>query len=198
LKTRIQSYQIQNSDAQQNDFLHELISGVDRISHLLDQMLILARADARQRQDLQPKIDLYHLAEEVLAEHAHMGIDKDIDLSLQGSRQTITGDAEALRILLGNLIDNAIKYTPSGGKISVAVTHTAQHTEFSIEDNGPGIPAEQREALFQRFKRGEQQHTTAGSGLGLSIIRRIAELHTAAVILQTPKSGHGLLVRVTF
>ena len=198
LKTRIQSFQIKSQKAKEKTFLLDMEKGVDRISHLLDQMLILARADTRQRQIAQKAFDLYQLTEQEFAELAHKGIEKELQLSLFGDRQTINGDTEAIRILVRNLIDNAMKYTPEGGSVRVSVMKQGQHVELVIEDSGPGIPPEQREALFQRFKRGSHQHMAAGSGLGLAIIRRIAELHRAAVLLQTPDNGQGLRVRVIF
>ncbi len=198
LKTRIQAFQIRVTDPDEIHFLHDLSKGVDRISHLLLQMLILARADTRQRQDVYDPVDLMLLAESVLAEQAHLGLEKDIDLSLEGDSALVNADAESVRILLANLLENAIKYTPRGGKIVVRVLRHGQQVELQVEDDGPGIPPEQREALFQRFKRGSQQRTASGSGLGLAIVRRIAELHAATVTLQTPSSGKGLLVSVIF
>ncbi len=198
LKTRIQAFEIRVSDPDEKHFLHDLSKCVDRISHLLLQMLILARADTRQRQDVYDSVDLMLLAESVLVEQAHLGLEKDIDLSLNGASAMINADAESVRILLGNLLENAIKYTPPGGNIVVRVLRHGQQVELQVEDNGPGIPPEQREALFQRFKRGSQHRNTSGSGLGLAIVRRIAELHAARVSLQTPPGGEGLLVSVIF
>jgi signal transduction histidine kinase len=98
-----------------------------------------------------------------------------------------------LRILLRNLVDNAVRYSPAGGRVIVAVAENI----LTVTDTGPGIPATERERVFDRFHRLAGQDTE-GSGLGLSIVARIAELHRARIELTDGEGGNGLRVRITF
>ena len=111
------------------------------------------------------------------------------------------GDAANLATLLANLLDNALRHTPEGGRVDVAVAEEAGRAVLSVTDTGPGIPAAERERVFERFHRGAQADDAApgtGSGLGLSIVRRIAEAHGATVTLDDGAGGKGLAVRVRF
>ncbi len=109
----------------------------------------------------------------------------------------MNGDPASLSILLSNLLDNALRYTPRGGRIDVTVERTPDGALLGVTDNGPGIPAEDRERVFDRFFRGADTHEH-GSGLGLSIVRRIADAHHARIELGDPAQGTGLAVRVHF
>jgi len=199
LKTQAQLMQLTCKDAQENRFLRKVIQGVDRMGHLLEQLLVLARADAKQhRLQMGEPVDLHAVATAVLSGQGHLALDKDIDLSLTGDEVALVqGDAQALEILLRNLLDNAIRYTPAGGAIQVWVGRRGRQIQLQVEDNGPGIPAELQDQLFQRFRRGAQSDGY-GSGLGLSIVKRVAELHGARIDLDLPATGSGLLVRVVF
>lgn len=112
-------------------------------------------------------------------------------------RGTVQGDPEGLRVLLRNLLDKAVRYTPAGGEVSVRVTSGADGVALEVTDTGRGIPPQEREAALERFHRGEGVEE-GGSGLGLSIVQRIAELHGACLVLGEPRGGRGLTVRVTF
>jgi signal transduction histidine kinase len=102
-------------------------------------------------------------------------------------------------MLLANLLDNALRYTPEGGRIDVAIDDDAGHAVLSVADTGPGIPAGDRERVFDRFHRGAQAGAHPnGSGLGLSIVKRIADAHGASVTLDTGADGRGLIARVRF
>ncbi len=197
VKTQVQAFALTLRGEREKALLGRVLESVDRISHLLDQLLVLARADARQRDASFTETNLFLLAQSVLAERGHAAVAKGIDLALEGEEASVCGDPAALGILLGNLVDNAIRYTPGGGRVRVGVHRRLEKVELQVRDNGPGIPAEQREALFERFRRGDRQ-VAGGSGLGLSIVRRIAELHAASVVLDAPAAGSGLLVRVVF
>jgi two-component system OmpR family sensor kinase len=109
----------------------------------------------------------------------------------------VSGDPESLRILLSNLVDNALRYTPRGGRIDVSVDRDREDVILSVADTGPGIAAEERERVFDRFYRGEASEGS-GSGLGLSIVKRIADAHGATIALGAPDNGSGLVVRVRF
>jgi len=107
------------------------------------------------------------------------------------------GDLEALRVMLQNLIENAIRYTPSFGRVEVRVDGGDRQARIEISDTGPGIPEVERERVFDRFFRRQGTQQT-GSGLGLAIVRNIASRHRAVVRLLTASNGNGLLVRVEF
>ncbi|MDP2197498.1 MAG: ATP-binding protein, partial [Sulfurimicrobium sp.] len=109
----------------------------------------------------------------------------------------IKGDSLRLKMLIDNLIDNALRYTPSGGKVTVQVTKAEAFVVLTVVDNGPGIPAEERKLVLERFYRvlgsGEE-----GSGLGLAIVHEIALLHDARVEIDTPEAGTGVVFRLMF
>ena len=123
--------------------------------------------------DAQSAVDA--LAGEVLAEQSVLAQAKSIDLGLaHAERIRIRGDRESLRVLLSNLVDNAIRYTPEGGRVDAAVALEDGLSVLTVEDTGPGIAPEERSRVFDRFYRAE--HTGAGSGLGLAIVQNIAPI----------------------
>jgi len=110
---------------------------------------------------------------------------------------TIQGDENSLTEMLVNLIDNAVRYTPEGGHITVGVSDTADGPELYVEDDGPGIPPEHRERVFERFYRvlGSGQ---SGSGLGLAIVAEVAKRHEAEIRLDAGKGGVGTRIAIRF
>ena len=185
-------------DAERDRSLAQLQSGLTRASHLVDQMLQLARLDPESGlPDPQP-VDLGMLAEAVCADLGLLILDKNLDFALDAAPGCIvTGQAEWLRVLIRNLVDNAIRYTPAGGTLHVGVSRTAGQCRLSVNDSGPGIPVNQREAVLRRFHRLDQGGQQ-GSGLGLAIVARIAELHAADVDLAAGENGQGLRVTVSW
>jgi two-component system sensor histidine kinase QseC len=179
--------------------LAQLQSGLTRASHLVDQMLQLARLDPESGlPDPQP-VDLAVLAETVCADLGHQILDKDLDFALAAAPGCIvTGQAEWLRVLIRNLIDNAIRYTPTGGSLRVQVAATNGQSRLSVSDSGPGIPAGDREAVLRRFHRLNRGEHPTGSGLGLAIVARIAELHGADLEFAAGENAQGLQVTATW
>jgi signal transduction histidine kinase len=171
--------------------LAQIAASSTRAARLVDQLLILARLDpaagiARET------IRLDALATAVCADHGAAALEKNITLELDApAAVTIDGNADLLRILLRNLLDNALRYTPAGGKVGVGVT---AHL-LVVCDTGPGIPARERENVLCRFHRLAGQETQ-GSGLGLSIVARIVELHGARLVLED--NAPGLRVQIDF
>jgi two-component system OmpR family sensor kinase len=113
------------------------------------------------------------------------------------SAATVRGQRDGLRVMLGNLVANALRYTPRGGKVDVSVGVEAGRPVLGVTDTGPGIPAAERERVFDRFHRGEDA-AAPGTGLGLAIVKRVAERHGATVRLADGPGGRGLEVRVEF
>jgi signal transduction histidine kinase len=144
--------------------------------------------------------DLVALAKDVIVARAALAAERKIDLGLaRAAAVTTRGDAASLSMLLANLLDNALRYTPEGGRIDVTVDDDEGHAVLSVSDTGPGIPASDRERVFDRFHRGSHAGADQnGSGLGLSIVKRIVDAHGATITLDTGVDGRGLDARVRF
>ncbi|MCW8829018.1 MAG: ATP-binding protein [Gammaproteobacteria bacterium] len=198
LKVQAQVARRSHDEAEREQALSNLLEGVDRAAHLVEQLLILARIDPQNSPAVQQRLDLGKLAEEAVIHAAGQATAKQIELTLDRCPDPrILGIAEGITILLRNLLENAIRYTPQGGRVQIAIEQEdAQHTTLRIADSGPGIPAQKREKIFERFYRLAGQQTS-GSGLGLSIVKRIAELNHAELTLDDSPLG-GLEVRVRF
>ena len=172
--------------------------GIDRATRLAAQLLALAREEHAGLDDVRADVNLAELARDVSRELAPIAAAKDVDLGVTDAAPlTVQGDAPALFTLLSNLVDNAMRYTPAGGRVDVSVLTRDGAPAFAVRDSGPGIAADEREHVFDRFARGA--HASApGSGLGLAIVKRIAERHGATVTLEPGIDGMGLGVVVRF
>lgn len=200
LKTQAQVALKCHDDTERQAILQNVILGVDRSAHVVQQLLTLSRLvpEANSMEEL-IEINLYKITAETIAQLAPMAIEKNIDIELSSSDEsaTIIGNITALRILIRNLVDNAIRYTPKGGMVRVAIISEPQMIILRVTDTGPGIPAELRSRVFERFYR-VLGSTSSGSGLGLAIVQQIAKLHHAEVKLGSPPNGIGLQVEVCF
>jgi len=184
-----------------------LRAGLQRASRLVEQLLALARAEPEivaKSSGAAASVDLVALASDAVTMHAELAHERGIDLGF-GQRPAapiaVDGDRDALFTLLGNLIDNALRYTPRGGRVDVGVERRDVGIVLSVTDDGPGIAPHERERVFDRFHRGDAARTagdTRGSGLGLAIVRSIAAQHGARVELRTPNTGRGLVVEIVF
>jgi two-component system OmpR family sensor kinase len=181
-----------------------LAAGIDRATRLVEQLLVLARQEASAAAGAPTAaVDLSEVVRLALADAAPAAQARGIDLGLvaEGGSPVpaVAGQAEALRILVRNLLDNAVKYTPEGGTVDVALRAHAAGVEFSVEDSGPGIPEAERARVLDRFYRAAQAAPgAAGSGLGLAIVQSIARLHGAALVLEPSPRLRGLRVALTF
>jgi len=143
------------------------------------------------------------LARDVVAEMVPLADARKIDLGISASQAAyVLGDAEALRTLVRNLVDNAVRYTPMGGRIDVSVQDadapgTSHGAVLRVVDTGPGIPPDERKRVFDRFYR-TPGTSPPGSGLGMAIVKTIADAHGAAIALDTDPNTHGLSVTVSF
>jgi two-component system sensor histidine kinase TctE len=163
--------------------LGQLIAGAEHATRLVNQLLALARAeDAGSAAYPSTQVDLQEIAHEQTQNWVHEALGRHIDLGLEGSDTPvpIRGNALLLAELLNNLIDNALRYTPSGGTVTVRVRTQGPHAILEVEDSGPGIPEDERERVFSRFYR-ILGSSTGGSGLGLAIVREIAQQHGAVI-----------------
>ena len=174
----------------------DLDEGVRRASHLVDQLLTLARIEPEAMEAEAVDCDLVDVAKDAIVGRAALAADKGVDLGLaQATPAVVHGNPATLGILLANLLDNALRYTPAGGRVDVAVERDADEAVLTVTDTGPGIAQDERDRVFDRFYRGKANEP--GSGLGLSIVRRIADAHRATIALDDAP-GSGLCVSVRF
>jgi len=170
-------------------------SAIERAIHLAEQLLTLARADPGPAVAAAP-VDLRTVAAAAIADSHALASSRHIEVSLDAEPIVVQGDAEGLRILVRNLIDNAVRYTPPGGSVQVKCFMGDTGPELDVADNGPGIADVEKHRVFDRFYRRTGVSET-GSGLGLAIVAAVAVRHAARVILGDVPGG-GLLVMVRF
>ncbi len=199
LKLQVQGLQRAGDDAAREVAAGRLAAGIDRATRLMEQLLVLARQQANAVTGPRPQpTSLSELARHALAGAAPAAQARQIDLGLDHVDESrIAGNAEALTILLRNLLDNAIKYTPPGGTVDLAIRRTAERVVLSVDDSGPGIPEQDRDRVLDRFYRATGTQTT-GSGLGLAIVKSIADLHGAPITLGRSPHRGGLRVELSF
>jgi two-component system, OmpR family, sensor kinase len=175
----------------------QLAAGVERASHLVDQLLTLARSapDASDQPFVPVRLD--ETARLAVADVVPLAGARGVDLGISSAQAApLTGDPDSLRILIRNLADNAVRYTPRGGRVDVTVRRREDETLVEVADTGPGIPAAERERVFARFYR-RSGSDEGGSGLGLAIVKAIAERHAGRIELEDAAGG-GLLARAVF
>jgi two-component system, OmpR family, sensor kinase len=178
-----------------------LSAGVQRAIRLVEQMLALARQEPRAESP-RVAVRLDDLAREIVAELVPLADAGNIDLGVTAAQAvSLPADPEALRTLLRNLVDNAVRYSAAGGRVDVSVeavpAASGGGARLAVTDEGPGIAPEDRARVFDRFYR-RAGTAPPGSGLGLAIVKAIADAHGASVALSDPASGRGLTVTVTF
>jgi two-component system sensor histidine kinase QseC len=200
LKTMAQAKRLSEKNSAHRPFLDQVCKGVDRTTHLLEQLLTLARMESQTivQEDFH-RVDMADRVIQVLSVIGPQAISRSIDLTFEGGDNPVyvKGYAPALEILIRNLVDNAIRYTPDGGKVRVLLQLDETKTDLVVEDTGPGIDEALLDEVFQRFRRGEAPQSE-GSGLGLSIVHRIAELHHADISLTNINDNNGLRASVSF
>lgn len=176
----------------------QLRGGIERATRLVEQLLTLARSEPEAAEQPLQLVNLTDIARQVVAEQAPIAEAKGLDLGLSSEPSILTmGDAVALRVMLGNLVNNAIHYTPPKGVVDVEVRARNDGACIVVTDTGPGIPPADRERVFDRFYRGDTAGET-GSGLGLAIVRKVAQRHRASVELSDGFDGQGLRITVQF
>jgi len=177
--------------------LEGICEGAGRCSRLVNQLLTLARNEPEARlEEAMTELDLDRIAQETAMDWVPEAVQKDIDLGFEGAGMELPmrGYEGALRDLIGNLLDNAIRYTPPGGRVTL---RTGPGPWLRVEDDGPGILPEEREKVFDRFYRvaGSGQ---PGSGLGLAIVHEVAQRHRARIVVESGEGGRGTAFLVRF
>ncbi len=172
--------------------------GLARMSGLLGQLLKLARAEDPHLQTQAASVELADVCRASIADVYEMAVAKKIDLGITADAKVLVrGDQLDLAMLFGNLLDNAIRYTPACGKVDLEILATGNEAIVNIKDTGPGIPDDALDLVFNRFYR-HNPSATEGSGLGLSIVAALAARCGADVKLENRKDRSGLLAQVTF
>lgn len=180
--------------------LKQVIASVDRCSHVVQQLLTLCRLSP---ETIMPEhfiqVNLSRIAAEVIAQLVPQAILKQIEIELiaKETNYMLLGNTTGLHVLIRNLVDNAIRYTPVGGLIKVLIFNKRDSIILQVIDNGPGIPDKLRARVFERFFR-VLGTNAQGSGLGLAIVEQIAKLHKGSISLDAPEEGTGLQVEVRF
>ena len=199
LKLQVLGLQRAADSAAREVAVSRLTAGIDRATRLVEQLLVLARQQANAATGRKPEaLSLADLARLAVADSAVLAQARRIDLGVAESEQgQISGHPEALRILMRNLLDNAIKYTPVGGTVDVRVSRDQDDLLLGVEDSGAGIAEQDRVRVMDRFYRVAGTQST-GSGLGLAIVKSIADLHGATLSLSHSTRLSGLRVELRF
>lgn len=199
LKTQAEVALQSQNDTERTVALRNVIKGVDRSTHLAEQLLTLGRLGPGATLDNIIPIDPEKLAAEIVALLVPKAIQKNIEIELIAHEHNLSVLANeiSIAILMRNLVDNAIRYTPENGIVRIYILQDYKHVIFRVEDNGPGIADDVHNRIFERFYRvlGTKQ---TGSGLGLAIVKQIADLHRATIHLGKPEGSTGLRVDVIF
>lgn len=199
LKTQAELAMREDDPASMRAALERVRISVDRSVHLVNQLLALARADYSREQPLPPTVlDLSLVARETTADRVGDALAAKLDLGFEADEALpIAGNQQLLRELIDNLIDNALRYTPPGGSVTVRVARDGESGVLEVEDTGRGIAPAEREKVLERFYRTEGT-PSQGCGLGLAIVREIADLHGAIISIGDGADARGTRVRIKF
>jgi two-component system OmpR family sensor kinase len=199
LKLQLQAASRDGSLKGEGQTLERVEHRVNRIIHLVQQLLTLAREDAQPATSMAP-VSLRRIGEQAVSDFSLLAEMREIDLGLEceGARApndtyTVLAESHGMSVLLGNLINNAIRHTPSGGRVDVVLRRDGDQVGLEVVDSGTGIAAAELERVFDRFYRGEGAKGE-GSGLGLAIVARIAGRHQLALSLRNNAGRAGLSV----
>lgn len=199
LKTQAQVALKSENSTERSNALLKVIQGVDRSTHIVAQLLTLSRLNQEDALNDIKLVDLHKLTAEIVAYLVPVALEKQIEIELAPPPKDalLMGNDIALGILIRNIVDNAIRYTPQNGEVKIQILSSGDRIILRVIDSGPGVPVELRDRIFERFYR-ILGTTAPGSGLGLAIVSQIAELHHAHISLSTPSNGIGLQFDVAF
>lgn len=199
LNTQV-AYALRSDDqAARQEALLAIRSSVQHGIRLVRQLLAFTTAESGGAQQVAERVDLVAVVTSVLEREAWRSKERGIDLGFQGEGgdAVVAGHRDLLLELVSNLVDNALRYTPRGGQVTVSVTRGPGTVTLAVQDDGPGIPAAERGRVFERFYR-LRNTVSDGCGLGLAIVREIAASHGAQVALADGPAGRGLLASACF
>ena len=197
LKLQLQLLQRANDDASRAEAIGALSAGIERAVRLVEQLLALARSEPGAPPAVMAPLDLSEVVRQAVADSVPFARSRGTTFELFADAPvTLVGEKTALAALARNLADNAVRYAPPGARVEVRVSNEAGVPTLQVDDAGPGIPAAERERVFDRFYR-RAANDEAGTGLGLAIVRSVAAMHGASVTLADSPLG-GLRVTVRF
>jgi signal transduction histidine kinase len=197
LKLQLQSLARAPDEAARSAAQSQLHHGVDRATHLISQLLIAAQTEPNDTSPQWTVIDLVEITRQTIADCFDLALARGITLTLDApATVSLKADGDRLQILIRNLVDNALRYSPAEGRVAVRLLQDRDGVLLAVDDSGPGIAPAERERVFDRFYRGATNEQV-GSGLGLSIVRNIVRQHGAVIGLETSSLG-GLRVWVRF
>lgn len=189
LKLQMQVLEESRSKSERESAIQNLKFGINRSEQLVSQLLSLARLEPDNQSMQLQSLNMLELVKESFQELLPLAQEKSIDIGLiKADNCEIDGTQQEIKMLINNILDNAIRYTPNSGKIDVSLINQADHVVLEIKDSGPGISENDLERVFERFYRGENQHIS-GSGLGLAIVKDIATRHGAVIKLSNNNPG---------
>jgi len=184
-----------NPDPHLADTLRCMQRSSRRMAELTSKLLLLAQAESASSHSYRDKVDVAAVMSDMLAELLMIAQQRRIDLGADLSVDTfVAGNASLITALMTNLVDNALRYTQCGGRVTASCRREGGEVVMQVADNGPGIPADRLHRVFQRFYRGET--TAEGTGLGMAIVREIAHSHGGIVRLDAGADGVGLVATV--
>ncbi len=198
LQLQLQLVERAQDPQQRSEAIAQLKAGAQRATRLVEQLLSLARTERQASDEPYGPVELERVAAGVVADLEPIASAKSIELRLgRLEPAAIPGREQAIRTLATNLVENAVRYTPSGGTVSVSAWSENERSLLAVTDTGPGIPQSERAQVFERFYR-LPGAPGSGSGLGLAIVKNIADAHGAEVSLSDGDGRRGLCVRVSF
>jgi hypothetical protein len=174
-----------NASGAQSGEIERAIAETDQLIGTFNALLLIAETDAGTTRAAMSPLELGAMAADVVELYEPLADEKKVSLGLvAGAPVAIEGNRSLIAQALANLVDNAIKYTPAGGKVRVRAAVTEQGVELSVADSGPGIPQADRPRVVERFVRLEASRNSPGTGLGLSLVAAVAHFHNAELVLE--------------
>jgi signal transduction histidine kinase len=165
---------------------------LDEADHLLstfNALLRISRIEAEKQRSQFKDVDLKTLLEDVIAFYEPLAEDENITFTSDLSEGTLHGDRDLLFQAFANLLDNAVKFTPTGGRINISLRHNDGHMRVEVSDTGIGVPSGEHDKIFNRFYRAEQSRNSAGTGLGLSLVNAVMNLHDGCIQVEDANPG---------
>lgn len=197
LKLQVQLAQRAKTPEAQQKCFGKLNEGINRATRLVQQLLTLARLDPDASKKPMSSIDLAALAQSVCEDMTPIAQQKSISIATDAEPAQIDGMEDAVRLMVANLTDNAIRYTPEGGRIELRTCTENGMSVIEVSDNGPGIAPAERQRVFDRFYRALGTKTS-GTGLGLAIVKRIVDIHRGTIEIRDGLDGRGTTFRLAF
>ncbi|HUO92928.1 MAG TPA: HAMP domain-containing sensor histidine kinase [Rhizomicrobium sp.] len=191
LRNRLESLQLQiDPESQMSQEVDAAVGDTDRLIQTFNALLLIAEAEAGAVREAMARVDLPHVIEGVAELYEPLAEEKGLALEIAPGRSaSIRGNVRLISQALANLVDNAIKYTPEGGRIRIAAEDRPQGVALSVADTGPGIPSTERGHVLERFVRLEESRNSPGTGLGLSLVAAVARMHEARLELGDNNPG---------